>query len=76
MQLLLSPSQVLYVELKLPPSGDPSAPGATTKTLGPARRSARGRAKPAHSTNKDVLEKLKKLHPLPGVSSDGGYRSL
>ncbi len=59
--------QVLFTELRLPPSGDPSVP-AVTKTLGPARRapSTRGRNKAQYSTSKDVLEKLKKLHSLPG----------
>ncbi len=59
---------MLFIELRLPPSGDPSAP-STTKTLGPARRgpnNARGRGKQQYSTSKDVLEKLRKLHPLPG----------
>ncbi len=60
--------QVLYGELRLPPSGDVAAPAV--KTLGPARRPpARGRAKSQLSTAKDVLEKLKKLHPLPGACS-------
>jgi len=58
---------VLYIELKLPPSGDPSAPHATNRTLGPRRANPRGRQKQVFSTSKDILEKLKSLHPLPGV---------
>ncbi|XP_078577834.1 DNA polymerase theta-like isoform X2 [Branchiostoma floridae x Branchiostoma japonicum] len=62
-------AQVLFLELKLPANGDPSS---TTnpqprKTLGTARP-ARGRKPLKHlSTSKDVLEKLKKFHALPGV---------
>ncbi|XP_078659196.1 DNA polymerase theta-like [Branchiostoma floridae x Branchiostoma belcheri] len=62
-------AQVLFLELKLPANGDPSS---TThpqprKTLGTARP-ARGRRPLKHlSTSKDVLEKLKKFHSLPGV---------
>ena len=41
--------------------------GVVTKTLGPARRNARGRIKVQYSTAKDVLEKLKAMHPLPGM---------
>jgi len=58
---------VLYIELRLPPSGDPSAP-ASTKTLGPRRTTAKkGRGKSPFSTSKDILEKLKAIHPLPGI---------
>ncbi|XP_019619912.1 PREDICTED: DNA polymerase theta-like [Branchiostoma belcheri] len=62
-------AQVLFLELKLPANGDPSS---TThpqprKTLGTARPS-RGRRPLKHlSTSKDVLEKLRKFHSLPGV---------
>jgi DNA polymerase theta len=59
--------QVLFLELRLPPSGDPSAPGPG-RTLGPSRRPAgRGRGKQQFSTNKDILEKLRPLHALPGI---------
>ena len=62
--LLTSPedvSQVLFLELKLPCPTD-SKP---QKSLGPNRR---GRRRIQHlSTAKDVLEKLKAHHPLPGV---------
>ena len=64
--------QVLFVELKLPPSGDPTNPHPH-KTLGPARRSARGRVKAQYSTAKDVLEKLKPLHPLPRRNASSIY---
>ena len=56
--------QVLFIELHLPPSGDISAP-AIKKRLGP-RRKVRGSQ---FSTSKDILDKLKVIHPLPGVSS-------
>ncbi|XP_071114847.1 DNA polymerase theta-like [Haliotis cracherodii] len=56
--------QVLFVELQLPINGDPnSAP--VTRTVG--HRGQRGRQKASYSTSKDILEKLKPLHPLPGV---------
>ena len=62
-----SEKQVLYVELKLPPNGDPSA----APTAAPPRRTlgARGRPRlPKHfSTTKEALEKLRPLHSLPGV---------
>ena len=47
-------------------NGDPSS--VSVRTLAPKGAAARrGKAKSQHSTSKDVLEKLKKLHPLPGV---------
>ena len=57
-------AQVLFVELKLPAPSD--KPAQSHRTLGPnARQSNR---KLQHlSTAKDVLEKIKGLHPLPGV---------
>ena len=60
---------MLFIELKLPPTGDPSAPVPPVKTLGPAWRGGlvRGRGKQQFSTSKEILEKLKKLHPLPGM---------
>ena len=60
---------MLFIELKLPPTGDPSAPVPPVKTLGPARRGGlvRSRGKQQFSTSKEILEKLKKLHPLPGM---------
>ncbi|ESO92507.1 hypothetical protein LOTGIDRAFT_120568 [Lottia gigantea] len=58
-------AQVLYLELHLPVNGDPNA--QQIKTLGPNRRSVKRRAKPQYSTAKDVLEKLKTYHALPGV---------
>uniref|UniRef100_A0A8C4TR75 DNA polymerase theta n=1 Tax=Falco tinnunculus TaxID=100819 RepID=A0A8C4TR75_FALTI len=61
---------VLFLELKLPQSGDVKVPG-NKKTLGYTRRaSAKGnrvRLSKQFSTTKDVLEKLKTLHPLPGL---------
>ncbi|KAM3935772.1 DNA polymerase theta [Leptodactylus fuscus] len=63
-------AQVLFIELKLPPNGDLKAPG-NKKTLGYTRRPAlngnRVRLSKQFSTTKDVLEKLKSLHPLPGL---------
>ena len=54
-------SQVLFFELQLPPPTDQKQ----HKTLGPNRR---GKKRIQHfSTAKDVLEKLKSLHPLPGL---------
>ena len=58
-------AQVLFDELRLPPTGDVTCPHPQ-KTLGPARRGPRGRVKQTASTAKDVLEKMKHLHPLPG----------
>ncbi|KAI8521187.1 hypothetical protein Bbelb_009410 [Branchiostoma belcheri] len=62
-------AQVLFLELKLPANGDPSSTAhpQPRKTLGTARP-ARGRRPLKHlSTSKDVLEKLRKFHSLPGV---------
>ncbi|XP_044140055.1 DNA polymerase theta isoform X2 [Bufo gargarizans] len=63
-------AQVLFIELKLPPNGDVKGPG-NKKTLGYTRRPAlnghRVRLGKQFSTTKDVLEKLKPLHPLPGL---------
>ncbi|CAJ0952640.1 unnamed protein product [Ranitomeya imitator] len=63
-------AQVLFIELKLPPNGDLKGPG-NKKTLGYTRRPAlngnRVRLGKQFSTTKDVLEKLKPLHPLPGL---------
>ncbi|RXN27034.1 DNA polymerase theta [Labeo rohita] len=59
--------RVLFLELKLPPNGDLNAP-KNKKTLGYARRAgARIKLSKQFSTTKDVLEKLKPLHQLPGV---------
>ena len=41
--------------------------GVLTKKLGPARKNTRRRIKVQYSTAKDVLEKLKAMHPLPGM---------
>uniref|UniRef100_W5MET7 DNA polymerase theta n=1 Tax=Lepisosteus oculatus TaxID=7918 RepID=W5MET7_LEPOC len=62
-------AEVLFLELKLPPNGDISGQ-KNKKTLGYTRRNTAGtRVKIAKqfSTTKDVLEKLKTLHPLPGI---------
>ncbi|MBN3292061.1 DPOLQ polymerase, partial [Polypterus senegalus] len=63
-------AQVLFIELKLPPNGETI--GQThKKTLGYTRRTAAGvkpvRLSKQFSTTKDVLQKLKALHPLPGL---------
>ncbi|XP_018430571.1 PREDICTED: DNA polymerase theta-like, partial [Nanorana parkeri] len=63
-------AQVLFIELKLPPNGDVKGQG-NKKTLGYTRRAAingnRIRLGKQYSTTKDVLEKLRPLHPLPGL---------
>ncbi|XP_021338869.1 DNA polymerase theta-like isoform X1 [Mizuhopecten yessoensis] len=59
-------AQVLFIELQLPPNGDPSSVGQVQlPRKAPATR--RGHQKPQFSTSKEVLEKLKKLHDLPGL---------
>ncbi|XP_037326928.2 DNA polymerase theta [Pungitius pungitius] len=61
-------AQVLFLELHLPPNGDVGGP-KSKKTLGYTRRGAGGRVRlcKQFTTTKDVLEKLRPLHPLPGV---------
>ncbi|KAM6940638.1 DNA polymerase theta [Xenentodon cancila] len=60
-------AQVLFLELHLPPNGDVDGP-RSKKTLGYTRRGGgRVRLGKQFSTTKDVLEKLRPLHPLPGV---------
>ncbi|XP_077462044.1 DNA polymerase theta [Stigmatopora argus] len=60
-------AQVLYLELHLPPNGDVNA-SKSKKTLGSTRRGrSRVQLGKQFSTAKDVLEKLRPLHPLPGV---------
>ncbi|KAI3353239.1 hypothetical protein L3Q82_019782, partial [Scortum barcoo] len=60
-------AQVLFLELHLPPNGDVGG-SKSKKTLGYTRRGAgRVRLGKQFSTTKDVLEKLRPLHPLPGV---------
>ncbi|XP_029424085.1 DNA polymerase theta isoform X2 [Nannospalax galili] len=63
-------AQVLFLELKLPPNGEMKMQGSK-KTLGSTRRGNDGGRKlrlgRQFSTNKDVLNKLKALHPLPGL---------
>nr|XP_019955937.1 PREDICTED: DNA polymerase theta [Paralichthys olivaceus] len=61
-------AQVLFLELHLPPNGDVGG-SKGKKTLGYTRRGAGGRVRlgKQFSTTKDVLEKLRPLHPLPGV---------
>ncbi|XP_038657843.1 DNA polymerase theta isoform X3 [Scyliorhinus canicula] len=62
-------AEVLFSELKLPPNGDTNTNGK--RTLGSTRRKApvggRCRLAKQFSTNKEILEKLKPLHPLPGL---------
>jgi hypothetical protein len=58
---------VLFLELQLPVNGDPTT-GPAPKSLALKRGGPRrGKTKTPFSTSKDILEKLKKLHPLPGV---------
>ncbi|XP_078375483.1 DNA polymerase theta-like isoform X1 [Oculina patagonica] len=60
-------AQVLFVELKLPHDGNSEdGQAAKRKTLGVTRRGT-SRGTKNLSTNKDVLERLKPLHPLPGL---------
>ncbi|XP_019329649.1 PREDICTED: DNA polymerase theta [Aptenodytes forsteri] len=63
-------AEVLFLELKLPQNGDVKVQG-NKKTLGYTRRAtAKGnriRLSKQFSVTKDVLEKLKTLHPLPGL---------
>ncbi|XP_071616812.1 DNA polymerase theta [Heliangelus exortis] len=63
-------AEVLFLELKLPQNGDVKVQG-NKKTLGYTRRAttkgSRVRLSKQFSTTKDVLEKLKTLHPLPGL---------
>lgn len=59
-------AQVLFIELKLPCGSETST--RQSKTLGPNTRRGGGRKKIQHlSTAKDVLEKIRQLHPLPGI---------
>uniref|UniRef100_A0A8C3Y098 DNA polymerase theta n=4 Tax=Catharus ustulatus TaxID=91951 RepID=A0A8C3Y098_CATUS len=63
-------AEVLFLELKLPQNGDVKVQ-ENRRTLGYIRRSTakgnRVRLSKQFSTTKDVLEKLKTLHPLPGL---------
>uniref|UniRef100_A0A8C4ISJ4 DNA polymerase theta n=1 Tax=Dicentrarchus labrax TaxID=13489 RepID=A0A8C4ISJ4_DICLA len=60
-------AQVLFLELHLPPNGDVGGL-KSKKTLGYTRRGGgKVRLGKQFSTTKDVLEKLRPLHPLPGV---------
>ncbi|XP_057700008.1 DNA polymerase theta [Corythoichthys intestinalis] len=60
-------AQVLFLELHLPPNGDVGA-SKSKKTLGYTRRGGgKVRLGKQFSTTKDVLEKLRPLHPLPGI---------
>ncbi|KAM4603375.1 DNA polymerase theta [Polymixia lowei] len=60
-------AQVLFLELHLPPNGDVGG-AKSKKTLGYTRRGGgKVRLGKQFSTTKDVLEKLRPLHPLPGV---------
>ncbi len=55
--------QVLYRELGLPLNGDPSLQNQNALTRSKSRR----QSKLSPSSSKDVLIKLKALHPLPGI---------
>ncbi|XP_042525596.1 DNA polymerase theta isoform X1 [Dipodomys spectabilis] len=63
-------AEVLFLELKLPPNGEMKVQG-NKKTLGSTRRGndtgRKSRLGRRFSTSKDVLNKLKELHPLPGL---------
>ena len=58
-------SQVLFIDLKLPPGAE-GKNQQQQKTLGANSRRSKKRIQ-HFSTAKDVLEKLKPLHPLPGI---------
>ncbi|XP_040477243.1 DNA polymerase theta [Ursus maritimus] len=63
-------AEVLFLELKLPPNGEIKNQN-NKKTLGSTRRGNDNGRKlklgKQFSTSKDVLNKLKALHPLPGL---------
>ncbi|XP_053421693.1 DNA polymerase theta [Nycticebus coucang] len=63
-------AEVLFLELKLPPNGEMKNQ-CSKKTLGSTRRAndngRKLRLGRQFSTSKDVLTKLKALHPLPGL---------
>ncbi|XP_055965104.1 DNA polymerase theta [Sorex fumeus] len=63
-------AEVLFLELKLPPNGEIKNQ-SSKKTLGATRRGNNNGQKlklgKQFSTSKDVLNKLKALHPLPGL---------
>ncbi|XP_013370681.1 PREDICTED: DNA polymerase theta isoform X2 [Chinchilla lanigera] len=63
-------AEVLFLELKLPPDGETKIQ-SSKKTLGSTRRgndrAYKQRLGRRFSTSKDVLNKLKELHPLPGL---------
>ncbi|XP_054985461.1 DNA polymerase theta [Sorex araneus] len=63
-------AEVLFLELKLPPNGEIKNQ-SSKKTLGATRRGNDNGQKlklgKQFSTSKDVLNKLKALHPLPGL---------
>ncbi|KAJ3614296.1 hypothetical protein NHX12_017870 [Muraenolepis orangiensis] len=59
-------AQILFLELHLPPNGDMGTV-KNKRTLGYAKRGGKVRLGKQFSTTKDVLEKLRPLHPLPGV---------
>lgn len=62
-------ASVLFLELRLPPKLDPHQPSGLKRTLGTGAASCRLTKKRVRhlSTAKEVLERLQKLHPLPGV---------
>ncbi|XP_021563021.1 DNA polymerase theta-like, partial [Carlito syrichta] len=63
-------AEVLFLELKLPPNGEMKNQ-CSKKTLGSTRRGndngRKLRLGRQFSTSKDILNKLKALHPLPGL---------
>ncbi|XP_061049137.1 DNA polymerase theta [Eubalaena glacialis] len=63
-------AEVLFLELKLPPNGERKHQGSK-KTLGSTRRGNddgwKLRLGKQFSTSKDALNKLRALHPLPGL---------
>lgn len=59
--------QILFIELQLPVNGDPSSLGQPMRPNRRAPNSHRGRQKSQFFTTKEVLEKLRPLHPLPGI---------
>lgn len=62
-------ASVLFLELKLPSGTDLASSSSSSKqrTLGAATRRATRKRVQHLSTAKDVLEKIRTLHPLPGV---------
>ncbi|PIK33249.1 hypothetical protein BSL78_29937 [Apostichopus japonicus] len=72
-------AQVLFMELKLPPNGDVIGCNQGRVTMPPRKTlggRGRGRLPKQFSTSKESLEKIKHLHPLPGLISEWRKMSM